>query len=275
MRALVGQDETPLESSVAAPEISRQDELRPQQAHDGRTASSGRRAQHAPRARTYPQTLDEGALLSEEVAKKRRSSRNPAQRQRGPPRARVCRTGGMRKTCAARTRRSALHWLSGAGRLKIYVNESYGDFQRYDDKRTEWTIAVSQKEVDYFVWHTKIDFYNSSNSTKILRDMRINYCKGEMILHTQPLKLLTPSLRNKDTGFIDVYTMFEAPSVTVINVPSKTVVSYEFANALHKNGLDKVISSTKIELIYRNYANKEKKSNLYIEIMQIKKSEKC
>jgi len=155
-----------------------------------------------------------------------------------------------------------LNWLAGVGKLKIYITEWWDDFQFFDNKNKRWSAASRKDQVGYYVWNTKIDFYNSSNSTKIMRDMKIVFMQGKKITHIQSLKEVDLSMSDELTGFFDVYRISELHEISILNIPPKTLKQYHFANVLCKNRLNDFLQTTKIILVYKNGWNRQKKKLL-------------
>lgn len=140
-----------------------------------------------------------------------------------------------------------LNNISRRGKLTAYVDNGInGEFVTEDE-----LPATSLDKSKYFNYRFKMEIYNSSDDTKIMRDIKVvfhNDSKG--LFETTPNdKALMVSGRAADIH----------KPVELFNIPPKTAIRAELYGYVSKEHLSKIIQTTSVFLNYKDEKNKSKR----------------
>lgn len=144
-----------------------------------------------------------------------------------------------------------LNNLSNMGRLSIYVCEWNDEFKT--NNAGEIVSSQSIEETEYYSFDLSLDLYNSSGSTKIMRDIQIVYTDGwRQLWKGVPDDVSTRRFSAGTTRY---------NRVEPINIPPKMVIKLNLRDGLWKmtNELDFVWKTKKIYFQYTDEKNKRRK----------------
>lgn len=148
-----------------------------------------------------------------------------------------------------------LNNLSNRGKLDIYFSAWKDKFQKLD--RGVMTFAETREQATYYGYTCSIDIYNSSNETRIMRDIQIVFCSDRTVLHT--FSPLDDSTLTQGVGMSAAhYDKF-----SVLNIPPKSVFSTQIHNGIGLNSQnndapDFIWETNNILIRYKNEKNKTK-----------------
>lgn len=145
-----------------------------------------------------------------------------------------------------------LNSLSSKGNLSIYLTHWTHTFNFFGDGLK----GLEKKDrVKYFNFIITLDIYNSSDSTKILRNIKIEFKRFNELIYT-----ITPK-NNKTERYSAASYHYD--SVEPINVPPKTIIQYSFRESIDiQNNFPNLWDCTNIWLSYLNEDNKRKQTIL-------------
>ena len=147
-----------------------------------------------------------------------------------------------------------LNNLSKKGKLNVYVS-SFIDSFKYNNLGV-LTKSLSIEQTEHYSYEATIDLYNSSNETKILRNINIIFSDGNNDLYKSIPNDNRTERYSSHRSFYD--------KISPINVPPKTIIQIKLSDGENSNdnGLDFIWKTKKVYLTYINEKNKKKKVNI-------------
>ena len=147
-----------------------------------------------------------------------------------------------------------LNSLSRIGRLKIYIVDWKETFQRLDVLGCMIDIT-SIEQTEYYGYELKLDLYNNSSKTKIMRNIEIEHLQNKKVVLRQ-----TPhdkALREpRNYGCVD-------HDIGVLNISPNQVLQFTLCNVYNKqNGIENLWQSDRVRLSYMNEKNRKKTINI-------------
>lgn len=149
-----------------------------------------------------------------------------------------------------------LNSLSNQGKLNVFVVKWNDELMKND--AGEMNPALAKNEVEYYGYHCSLDIYNSSGSTKIMRNIHIVFSDGKTELKKSvPLDDATRLVTGQ-------YTPIHYDEIGVINIPPKSVMTINFHNGIwdydgQEGKLDFLWNTKSIKVQYNNEKNITKK----------------
>lgn len=142
-----------------------------------------------------------------------------------------------------------LNNLSNRGKLNIFVS-SWEDSFKYNNNIGEMVPCSKREEVESYSYKVSFDLYNSSGSTKIMRNIQIVFSDGKNDIEKQ-----TPQ---DDATKRYSHPMVFYDKVEPINIPPKAVIKLDLHDgAWDKDGkLDFIWRSKKVFLVYTDEKNR-------------------
>ena len=140
-----------------------------------------------------------------------------------------------------------LNNISRRGKLTIYVeNGINGEFVTEEE-----LPSTSLEKSRYFNYKFKIEIYNSSGDTKIMRDIKIVFCNdSNELFATIPYDKSRMIRGNGPT--------INKP-VELFNIQPKTAIKIDLYGFVCSDNLNEVIQTTSVYLTYKDEQNKPKK----------------
>ncbi len=145
----------------------------------------------------------------------------------------------------------ALNNISNKGKLNFYIKSWKKSF-KYCEEHFLYDSPSAEKTQCY-VYCLSIEIYNSSNNTKIMRDIKLSfYDKKNELIYDIPLDTDTEILCSPKAHY---------DKVGPINISAKKIKTLNLHNEIYnKKGLPSYIWNTKnIYLVYINEKSKKKK----------------
>ena len=151
-----------------------------------------------------------------------------------------------------------LNNLSKRGKLNVYVT-SFVDSFKYNNLGV-LTPSSSIEQTQHYSYEATIDLYNSSNETKILRNLTVIFSDGNNDLHK--------SIPNDNRTERYSSHRYIYDKISPINVPPKTIIQIKLSDgeSSKDNGLDFIWKTKKVYLTYTNERGKKKKVNIKSEL---------
>lgn len=146
-----------------------------------------------------------------------------------------------------------LNNLSNRGKLNIFVSFWEDNFKY--NKMGVMVPCNKREEVQSYTYKVSLELYNSSGSTKIMRNIQIVFTDGEKDIENQ-----TPeddaTERRSSTILPCVYD-----DVSPINIPPKAVIKLDLHNGIwdEEGKLDFIWKTKKIYLVYTDEKNKTRR----------------
>lgn len=145
-----------------------------------------------------------------------------------------------------------LNNLSNRGKLNIYVSSWTEKFNRFVYGVT--SPSRSKEETRGYTYHVTLDLYNSSGTTRIMRDIEISFSDGnkELTRHTP---------QNDATATPGIVGGMNYSQVGAINILPRTVVQLElhYGELGENDGIENVWNTQKVYLHYVDEKNKKRK----------------
>lgn len=151
-----------------------------------------------------------------------------------------------------------LNNLSQKGKLHLYVC-SFSDVFRRSDSMGYRELCFSIEQVQYYSYGLILDLYNSSGSTKIMRNITIVFSDGKRDLHKS---IPNDDSTRRSNGPVRFYD-----KVGPINIPPKSIVQLNLHSGAWHNegGLDFIWKTKKVYLTYTDEKNKCRKVKIKAE----------
>ena len=133
-----------------------------------------------------------------------------------------------------------LSWITQKGRLRLIADNGINaKFTNVNE------ILVNRREdVKCFSYNIKLDVYNGSNSTKIMRDIQISFeNKGKIIKTSIPYD----NAKTIREG-VPIHT-----NVGVVNIPPKSIIHLDLRNYFWNSEIDFIWDVTVVKLSYKNH----------------------
>jgi hypothetical protein len=145
-----------------------------------------------------------------------------------------------------------LGWVLGKlnfGKLNIYVHSWVDEFL-YNDNHGFMCPSSSVKQTEYYGYSFSLEIYNSSEKTKIMRNIEVMFMEENKICFIN-----TPNDSASRTGeMISVYKEIEP-----VNIPARTVIKVDLSNGFHNNELSFIWNVNRVILKYVDEHNRTKK----------------
>ena len=156
---------------------------------------------------------------------------------------------GVGSTIAGTVLGWVLNNLSNRGKLSIFVS-SWEDNFAYNNSIGEMVPCTKRDDVESYFYKVSFDLYNSSGSTKIMRNIQIVFSDGKNDVKKQTPMNDATKKHSPPRVFYD--------KVEPINVPPKAVIKLNLHDGIwNQDGkLDFIWNSKKVYLVYTNEKNK-------------------
>jgi hypothetical protein len=139
-----------------------------------------------------------------------------------------------------------LGWVLGKlnfGKLNIYVHSWVDKFS--NNSHDEMCSSSSAEETIYYGYFFSFEIYNSSEKTKIMRDIEI------IMENKRNCRINTPKVSESRSG---IYKEIEP-----INIPAKTVIKFNLTNEFFNNEISFIATVNRVFLKYVDEHNRTKK----------------
>ena len=140
-------------------------------------------------------------------------------------------------------------WLnnySRKGKISIFVDESInGKFITQEE-----AYAGCLEDAKLFAYKFKVELYNSSSDTKVMRDIKLMFYGEKTELFE-----ITPYDKALETSTYPIYTHRK---IEILNIPAKSAITKVLYGWIDEKLLAKVMQTKMVFLFYKDEYNKEK-----------------
>lgn len=137
--------------------------------------------------------------------------------------------------------------IKNLGRVEFYFNEYQDKLWRFDRGGIEILDKSDAIKADYYDYKFKIELYNSSESIRILRDLKIGFQLEEKIIYGK--------LNNSDKTIHDEFRN-TTHELNVINIPPKQIVELNIEGSIKKEDLTDDLNIKEALFFAKDHKNK-------------------
>lgn len=151
-----------------------------------------------------------------------------------------------------------LNNISQSGKLSIYVSSFTDSFKH--NKSGYMVVSSSVEQTRYYSYKLILDLYNSSGSTKIMRNITVVFSDGK--------KDLLRSVPHDDNTRRSSGPAWFYDEIGPVNIPPKSIIQLSLHRGTWHNdgGLDFIWKTKKVYLTYMDEKNRLKKVKIKSEI---------
>lgn len=151
-----------------------------------------------------------------------------------------------------------LNYISQSGKLNIYISSFVDSFQYNKSGYMVKSSSIDQTET--YSYKLKLDLYNSSGATKIMRNLSVVFNDGKKDLYKSIPK---DDSTKRNFGPIKIYD-----SITPVNIPAKSIMQLCLHNGADNSDgeLDLIWNTKKVYLTYIDEKNRLKRIKIKSEI---------
>lgn len=145
--------------------------------------------------------------------------------------------------------------LRRRGKLKSYIMKYEGVFYTNDSAGDIRPIENENDKIINYSFEYKIQVYNRSDTTKIMRDFKVVFIKDKKIVYS-----FVP--RNEATRIYSSYS-YKVDEMEVSNVMPREIQVLDQSGYVSGELIDRIEGSTKVELHYYDEKDKKRRVLLY------------
>ena len=137
--------------------------------------------------------------------------------------------------------------IKNLGRIEFYFNEYEDKLWRFDRGGIEILDKSDTIKAEYYDYKFRIELYNSSESIRILRDLRIGFQLED--------KFIYGKLNNSDEIIHDKFRN-TTHELNIINIPPKQIVEINIEGNIKKENLTDNLNIKEVLFFAKDHKNK-------------------